>query len=207
MKYFWKFIKTFLTSLMIFVVVFGVALFALVMLREHIPSRRFNKAVDAVIEISMEAELPKQQESKSYIHSPEDIELTNVDGDGEDYTFTYRGEEYSCTYIPDNWKIRNSYKITNEADIKMICEALIEEHPVHGKDLESYRTADDMAYEWVQHNLAFKYLPEGNAYKTKARDVDLNPADQGLSIKEMYERRTGQTLTMDVIMNYITGKD
>lgn len=205
MKYFWKFLKAFFASLLIFTTVFVVALVALVVFREHIPSNRFNQAVDAVIEISREAELPQKDTTSGYLHSPEDIELTDVDGNGKDYTFMYRGTEYSCTYIPDNWKIRNSYTITNDSDIVMICSALIAEHPVHGKDLESYRTPEDMAYEWIQHNLAYKYLPEGNYYKTKAKDVDLNPADQGLSIKEMYERRTGQTLTVDVIMDYLKG--
>ena len=198
--------KTFFTSLFICLVVFGAAMFALVMLRDKLPSNRVNKALDAIVEISMEADLPgEKKETKGYLHSPEDIELTNVDDKGKDYTFIYRGETYNCTYIPDNWKVRNSYKITNEADITMICQALCQEHQVHGKDLVSYRTPEDMAYEWVQHNLAYKYLPDGNQYKTKAKDVDLNPADQGLSIKEMYERRTGQTLTLDVIMEYMKG--
>ena len=39
-----------------------------------------------------------------------------------------------------------------------------------------------MAYEWEQHNIAYQLLPEDSPYKENAKDVDLNPEDQGKSI-------------------------
>ena len=38
---------------------------------------------------------------------------------------------------------------------------------------------DDLVYEWQQHNLAYNILPDDNSWKEHAKDVDLNPADQG----------------------------
>ena len=126
------------------------------------------------------------------LKSTEDIGLTNYDGIGANYLFTYRGEEFHTLYQNDCWTIYDSYKITNKHDMKIICQALIDVHPVHGKDFESYRTAKDMAYEWEQHNLAYKYLPEDSPWRESAANVDLDPYDQGRSYEEIYEDRTGQ---------------
>ena len=76
--------------------------------------------------------------------------------------------------------------------MKKICQTLIDEHPVHGSDYESYRTADDMVYEWKQHNLAHKVLPDDNPWKETSGNVDFDPEDQGKSLEEIYEDRTGQ---------------
>jgi hypothetical protein len=73
--------------------------------------------------------------------------------------------------------------------MKKICDVLIKIHPIHGRDMISYRTSDDMVYEWVQHNLAYKLLPNDNSWKNSAKDVDFDPEDQGKSIKEIYEDR------------------
>ena len=100
-------------------------------------------------------------------------------------------EVFSAIYTPNNWKIIDSYKITNKQDIIVICEELIKIHPVKGEDGISFRTAEDMAYEWVQHNLAYSLLPEGNEWRNNAKDVDLNPEDQGKNIIELYEKRSG----------------
>ena len=135
--------------------------------------------------------------------SPEDIELTDTDGNGTNYSFLYDGETFKAGYIPDNWKIYDSYKITNEADITIICQALTEEHPIHGKDMVSYRTPDDMAYEWLQHNIAYALLSDDSSFKAKAKDVDLNPEDQGRTFEEFYKDRTGKELTMEDIMKYL----
>ena len=135
--------------------------------------------------------------------SPEDIELTDTDGNGTNYSFLYDGETFKARYIPDNWKIYDSYKITNEADITIICQALTEEHPIHGKDMVSYRTPDDMAYEWLQHNIAYALLSDDSSFKAKAKDVDLNPEDQGRTFEEFYKDRTGKELTMEDIMKYL----
>ena len=128
-------------------------------------------------------------EGESYITSKRQIELKDSNGKEKNYTFKYNGEKFIATYTKDNWHIDNSYKIRNKKDITNICEALIEKHPIHGADMKSYRTAEDMMYEWVQHNIAYDYLPDGNQWKKQAKDVDLNPADQGKSIEEMFQMR------------------
>ena len=128
--------------------------------------------------------------------SDSDLNLHDVDGGGWNYAFTYKGEEFRTIYQYDCWTIYDSYKITSKRAQKRICQALIDIHPVHGRDLESYRTADDMAYEWRQHNIAYKYLPEDNAWRTHAANVDLDPQDQGRTIEEIYEDRTGQEINL-----------
>jgi len=130
------------------------------------------------------------------LHSTSDIGLYDVDGAGTNYAFTYNGEEFRAQYYYDNWTIYDSYKITNKGDMKIICQALIDLHPIHGSDMESYRTADDMVYEWKQHNLAYKYLPEDNAWRSNAENVDFDPQDQGRSFEEIYEARTGQDIDL-----------
>ena len=128
-------------------------------------------------------------EGESYINSADDINLKDTNGKSKNYSFVYNNETYLATYTKDNWHIKDSYKIRNKHDIKIICEALNNVHKVHGKDMKSYRTADDMMTEWVQHNIAYDYLPEDSSLKSHAKDVDLDPADQGKSLKEMYETR------------------
>lgn len=138
------------------------------------------------------------------LNSTSDINLHSVDGGSKNYAFSYNGSEFSAIYTTDNWKIIDSYLIDNTADITIICEALIAEHPIHGSDMQSYRTADDMAYEWEQHNLAYTFLPEGNRWKGKTKDVDLNPADQGLSFDEIYERQTGKKLSIEELLKHLS---
>ena len=72
----------------------------------------------------------------------------------------------------------------------IICEALKTEHPIHSADYESYRTAEDMAYEWIQHNLAYELLSDDSEWKYHAKDVDINPEDQGKSVYDLYRERT-----------------
>ena len=148
-------------------------------------------------------EVKEQLDEEGILSDPSDINLHDVDGKGKNYAFTYDGEEYSAVYTKDNWKIINSYKIANNEDMKIICSALIEEHPVHGSDMESYRTPDDMAYEWEQHNVAYAFLPDDNRWKARTKDVDLNPEDQGLSFTEIYERQTGKQMTIDELMKHM----
>ncbi|MBR0085067.1 MAG: hypothetical protein IJL97_00810, partial [Lachnospiraceae bacterium] len=107
-------------------------------------------------ETEMQTAVPEASESVTeaapagILTSPEDIGLTNANGDGSNYTFTYGEEIFTAIYTTDNWKIIDSYRIDNSDDMKIICEALIAEHPVHGSDMQSYRTPEDMAYEWIQ---------------------------------------------------------
>ena len=133
-------------------------------------------------------------EEKALLTSADDLQLTDVDGWETNYTFVYDGEVYNAIYSPDNWKIVDSYKITCEADMIIICGALADIHPIHGSDGESYREPEDMAYEWIQHNIAYSILPDDNSWKANAKDVDINPADQNKSLYEMYKSKTGGDL-------------
>lgn len=132
------------------------------------------------------------------------IELTDLDG--YNYRLSYNDEDFDVQYSYENWRIIDSWKITNAKDMKKICELLIEEHPIHGSDMVSYRTADDMVYEWEQHNIGYMVLPEDNPWRDHAKDVDLDPADQGRSFREIYKDRTGEDLDLDIqqyLENYL----
>ena len=127
------------------------------------------------------------QVSPKLLSSADDIALTET-GEGS-YTFTYNGEQFTALYTPDNWKIIDSYRIRNKEDMAIICEALISICPIHGRDYESYRTPEDLAYEWDQHNIAYDMLPDTSRWKQNTKDVDLNPEDQGKSFIDMARDR------------------
>lgn len=133
----------------------------------------------------------KEEANPEYIK--DDIVIKDIDGNGTNYEFIYNKEVFRVVYTYDNWKLYDSYKITNINDMKKICQALINIHPIHGSDMVSYRIADDMVYEWALHNIAYELLPENNEWKENAKDVDFDPADQGKSLEEIYENRTGKT--------------
>lgn len=135
------------------------------------------------------------------VYVPQDIVLIDVDGKSKNYEFIYNNEKFSVEYTTDHWKIYDSYKIVNELDIKNICNELIKVHPIHGRDMISYRTVDDMTYEWLQHNLAYVLLPKDNLFGLNAKDVDFEPYDQGKSLIEIYEDRTGQKFEFYNIFN------
>lgn len=137
-------------------------------------------------------EVSQEETSAGYIEG----ELEIKDIDGKNYEFIYRDEVYKVLYVSDTWKIYDSYKITNNSDMKKICRALLKIHKIPSSDYKSYRNVDDMVYEWKQHNLAFQVLPEGNLFRESAKDVDLDPRDQGKSLVEIYEDRTGQKLDL-----------
>ncbi|WP_026496508.1 hypothetical protein [Butyrivibrio sp. WCD3002] len=137
------------------------------------------------------------------LKSTADIKLTDVDGSGANYTFMYDGEQYSAEYITDNWKIINSYKINNESDMIIICKALIDEKPVHGRDMESFRTADDMVYEWIIHNMAYEFLEDDDPMKSHAKDVDFDPEDQNRTFEEIYKDRTGKDFDLNDFLNFM----
>lgn len=135
-----------------------------------------------------------EEEDSGILSAPSDIGLYDTDGGNTNFCFTYGDEVFNAVYTSDNWKIIDSYKIDVYSDMVIICQALIDVYPVHGSDMESYRTADDMAYEWQQHNIAYAILPEDNAWRNNAKDVDLNPADQGKDLYELYKDRCGEDL-------------
>ena len=141
--------------------------------------------------------------TQSLLASTEDVVLVPTDDYAMGYVFEYGGEQFTAYFDTCSWRVYDSYKITNHDDIVKICQALINEHPVYGSDWESFRTADDMAYEWEQHSLAYNLLPEDNHWREDAKDVDLDPDDQGKSFPEIYESRTGQKLELK---NYLPGR-
>ena len=128
--------------------------------------------------------------------SSDDLNLRDIYGSGYYYLFTYKGEDYTAIYTYDNWCVYDSYKITSGRAMKKICQALIDEHPVHGNDYESFRTAKDMVYEWKQHNIAHAILPDDNPWKVPSGNVDFDPEDQGRSLSELYEDRTGEEFSI-----------
>ena len=134
------------------------------------------------------------------LKSAADIELTDTDGNGKNYHFYYAGDDFTAIYTTDNWKVKDSYRVHSEADMIIICQALIDKHPVHGKDMESYRTAEDMAYEWEIHNMGYAFFSNDENLRNKAKDVDFDPKDQGLTIEEFYESRTGKEFDVNVIL-------
>ncbi len=131
----------------------------------------------------------------------EDVGLKDLTGAGTDYAFIYDGTPYAAKYTPDNWEITDSYRITNAMDMAIICQALINEHPIHGKDMVSFRTCDDMAYEWIQHNVAYSFLPEDSPWINSVKNVDLDPKDQGKSYRDLYEDRTGKKFDIESILD------
>ena len=140
-------------------------------------------------------------DEKALLSSTADIDLHDIDGNKTNYVFTYKNTQFSAKYTKDNWHINDSYKITNQKDLEIICQALIDVHPIHGKDMKSYRTVDDLVYEWQQHNLAYSILPDDNVWKEHAKNVDLDPEDQGRSLEELYEARTGSKLDVNKLKN------
>jgi hypothetical protein len=122
-----------------------------------------------------------QEETTSLLTSKDDINLRDTDGKGTNYLFTYNEEDFKALYTTDNWKIFDSYKIEDESDIILICQALIDEHPVHGSDMVSFRQAQDMAEEWIIHNVAYEMLPDTSDLKSHAGDVDFDPIFKVLS--------------------------
>jgi hypothetical protein len=134
--------------------------------------------------------------TKGVLNSTDDVVLVPTDDYAMGYVFEYNGEQFTAYFDGSSWRVYDSYRVSSHGDIVIICQALINEHPVYGSDWESLRTADDMAYEWEQHNLAYNLLPEDNHWRNDAKDVDLNPEDQGKSFPEIYESRTGQKLDL-----------
>ena len=126
----------------------------------------------------------EQKPSKNRLQSTDDINLRAAGGGY--YYFTYNGEDYKALYSYSTWTIYDSYKITNKKDIKIICQALSDEHQVPSRDGQSYRTVDDMAYEWDQHNKIHMIAPDGSRTKERTRNVDLDPEDQGKTYKDYY---------------------
>ena len=123
------------------------------------------------------------------LNSTEDIDL-RYGGDGY-YYFTYNGEDFRAMYAASTWTVYDSFKITNKNDITIICQALSDVNPVPSRDWQSYRTADDMAYEWDQHNKVYLVAPKDSYTRERTRNVDLDPEDQGKTYEDLYRENLG----------------
>ena len=126
--------------------------------------------------------------------SETELELTETDDDI--YAFSYGGETFTAQYTPyigGNWKVVDSYKITNRADMVIICERLLKLNKVRGR-ITRWRTAKDMADEWEIHNrgysLALAYSMEGAAARLK--DVDMDKKDQGKTFDDFLAEFLGR---------------
>ena len=132
--------------------------------------------------------------------SAEDIALTDKDGSGRNYCFTYGNDLFESEFENETWKIYDSYKISNMDDMKIICGALQAEHPVHIGDTEALRTPEDMAQEWMEHNVGYELFAPDSEWSARAKDVDLDPHDVGKSIFEIYEDRTGKKFNLGDVL-------
>ena len=172
---------------------------------DGLPSRAFNKLEELLSAPGADGESGESEGwggwslpslgslfSASELSSVDDVVLVPTDDYACGYVFNYGGEEFIAYFDTYSWRVYDSYKITNHSDIVTICQALINVHPVYGADWESLRTAEDMAYEWEQHNLAYQLLPANSHWREDAKNVDLDPYDQGKSFRELYESRTGE---------------
>jgi len=125
------------------------------------------------------------KQSDKLLNDLSDIDIVY---ENDRYSFTYNDQLFYCEYTYDNWTIYDSYRVRNTDDMEIICEALININPIHGSDMQSYRSSKDMAYEWLQHNIAYELLPESD-FKNNAKNVDFDPEDQGKSLEEIYRSR------------------
>jgi len=141
-------------------------------------------------EVTAVSETEKADSAHALLESADDISIIDTDGQERYFSFVYDGQIFYAEYTPDNWHITDSYRITVKQDIEIICEALSSIHPIHSADMNGFRSAEDMAYEWIQHNLAYELLPEDSPWKSHAKDVDINPSDQGKTLLDMYKERT-----------------
>ena len=172
---------------------------------DGLPSRAFNKLEELLSAPGADGESGESEGwggwslpslgslfSASELSSVDDVVLVPTDDYACGYVFNYGGEEFIAYFDTYSWRVYDSYKITNHSDIVTICQALINVHPVYGADWESLRTAEDMAYEWEQHNLAYQLLPANSHWREDAKNVDLDPYDQGKSFSDIYASRTSE---------------
>lgn len=121
-----------------------------------------------------------------------EILYSHSDGVYDYYTFAYGDGSFTVLQEYDNWKVFDSYRIRNSRDIELICRSFIALYPVHGRDLESYRTAEDMTYEWLQHNIAYGFAEDDDALRESAANVDLDPEEQDMNMLAIYLNHKGQ---------------
>ena len=122
------------------------------------------------------------------------IVLTQDKNNPNFYSFNYNGTDFSAQwlYLESTWHIENSYLIKNKDDILKICKALHSVHPVpRGNDPTKYRTPEDMAYEWEQHNIGVELCENLSVFEfaksgiERCKHVDINPGDEGKNVYEL----------------------
>lgn len=184
----------------IFAVVLGVSLVGCSRPASEPSGQDAGTKTDVVQEpVSTETEQPQAQPVEEPAPAPAEqteeprvaphIALYPVDDTGAGYALEYGDLVLDVYYQPDVWSVYESYRVTDHDDLVTICQMLIDEHPIHGSDYESYRTAEDMAYEWEQHNYAYELLPADSPWRESVSNVDLDPEDQGKSLRELYKDR------------------
>ena len=129
------------------------------------------------------------KEGAQLLSAPPDIVYQYSDDSFEYYTFAYGNNEFIVLHEYDNWQIKDSYLVQNTRDMEMIAQALIDIYPVHGIDLESYRTPEDMVYEWIQHNIVCELEEGAGKWRDSAKSVDLDPDEQNMNLWEIYQAR------------------
>ena len=55
----------------------------------------------------------------------------------------------------------------------------------------------------VGYNIAYEFLEDDDPLKEHAKDVDLDPKDQGLTLEELYKSRTGKDLDINAYLGSI----
>ena len=163
---------------------FSALSYAYSVLSEREPSDDLVKLVKALYAYTFAANIYFERDSGDEEPTLDSSDFKLNDLGNWQYSFTYGGEEFSVgLYFPVgcDWQIVDSYKITNRADMIVICEALLREHKIGGC-ITRYRTARDMADEWEIHNRGYSIVKD-LAYMASAanrlKNVDLDKKDQG----------------------------
>ncbi|MCR5816797.1 MAG: dockerin type I repeat-containing protein [Ruminococcus sp.] len=118
-----------------------------------------------------------------------EIQFTkNSDGT---YTLVYKKDTFTVYYkeskktdgsTDEDWKIMDSWRIDNYEIMRIICQILMEEHPIHYPNSSKVRSVDSMAIEWVLHNSGYiDYTEKGdteNAERCRHVDINSNDADR-----------------------------
>ena len=125
--------------------------------------------------------------------------ILNYDGSddyADNYSFEYGEQTFTAHYTPylgGDWKVVDSYRITNRADMIIICEQLLRENKVQGR-ITQYRTAKDMADEWEIHNKGYTLAAAlgMTSAVSRLKDVDMDKKDQGKSFDDFVAEFLGR---------------
>lgn len=142
-----------------------------------------------IVSVRTDNSIDEVSKENGFLSSTHELNLRDIDGNETNYIFTYNNTEFTAKYTTNNWKIIDSYKITNENDMEIICKALIDIHPIPGKVLNSFRTVQDLVKEWEIHNISYALISENSKYKENVKDVDFNTEDQGKSLEDFIHSR------------------